>query len=265
MSASAIQTSAAPIRVLHVTDPHLFADPEGRLRGTVTLRTFEATLAHAAEADWRPDLIALTGDLIQDDSREAYTHFPPLLEPFGVPVLCLPGNHDVRSLMREMLADPPFHYCGTFHLGDWVITGIDSCLEGSAGGLIAGEELDRLERVVQGCEAAHALVCLHHPPLPVGSAWLDSVGLGNGEELLARLEALGTVRGALFGHVHQVVDTTAGGIRLIATPSTCRQFKPASDSFDVDDRPPAYRHIELHSDGRIGSELVWLNDATNHE
>jgi len=47
-------------------------------------------------------------------------------------------------------------------------------------------------------------------------------------------------------------------IKIIGTPATCRQFKPASDEFALDDNPPAYRRIELHVDGNVSTELVWL-------
>jgi Icc protein len=49
------------------------------------------------------------------------------------------------------------------------------------------------------------------------------------------------------------------GIRILATPSTCRQFKPGSEKFEVDDKPPAYRHIELGADGEVDTRLVWVD------
>ena len=91
------------------------------------------------------------------------------------------------------------------------------------------------------------------------SKWLDSVGLDNGEEFLSRAASSGRVRAALFGHVHQDYDADHDGIRLIATPSTCRQFLPLADEFAVDDKPPAYRCIELRPDGSIDHELVWVD------
>ena len=73
-----------------------------------------------------------------------------------------------------------------------------------------------------------------------------------------RLPRSADVRAAIFGHVHQPYDAMHDGIRVIATPSTCRQFLPNSDEFGMDDRPPAYRRIELHNDGEFTSELIWL-------
>jgi hypothetical protein len=33
---------------------------------------------------------------------------------------------------------------------------------------------------------------------------------------------------------------------------------PKSDRYAVDSRPPAYRRFELHPDGRIDSEVRWV-------
>jgi len=237
----------------------LFADTGENLRGTVTYSSLSSVLDHYHDNDWRADLIVVTGDLIQDDSAGAYEHFCQLLAGPQLPVYCVPGNHDIRALMREALAEPPFHYCESVEAGDWLITGIDSCVSGNAGGRLDAGELDRLDGEIAKSSAANVMVCLHHPPVQMGSRWLDSVGLENGEEFLERVCVSGKVRLAIFGHVHQPYDADHGGVRIIATPSTCRQFAQGSDDFAVDDTPPAYRRISLHTDGTFEHELVWLN------
>ena len=182
-----------------------------------------------------------------------------LLERFGLPVLCIPGNHDDRDAMQRKLSDPPFLYCGTLRLGNWEILGIDSCVAGQAGGRVSAAELERLSGLLAASTADHVCVCLHHPPVPVHSRWLDTVGLDDGEALLERLDSAGNVRLVLFGHVHQAVDVQPGGLPIVGTPSTCRQFLPGADQFAVDDKPPAYRRIELNDDGTIRSDLVWID------
>lgn len=254
-------SSNESLRVLHLTDPHLFADRDGELRGKNTYDTFNAVLDHVRRSGWAADVIACTGDIIQDDSAAAYDNFRKLLEPLGLPVHCVPGNHDVRALMQAALASPPFTYCAAVPLNHWLMVGIDSCVSGSAGGHVADAELDRLDAAIAASDAAHVVVCLHHPPADVGSKWLDTVGIDNGNEFLERINASGRVRLALFGHVHQVYDRQHGGVRVIGTPSTCRQFKPLSDEFAVDERAPAYRRITLHADGSFDHDLVWIDDA----
>jgi len=98
------------LRILHLTDPHLFADTAGDLRGTVTHSSLRAVLDHYHDSDWRADLIVVTGDLIHDDSRRAYDHFCEILGSIGAPVYCVPGNHDVfdKDYYDHLNARNPF-------------------------------------------------------------------------------------------------------------------------------------------------------------
>lgn len=252
------ENSSGPIRVLHVTDPHLFADAESSLRGTVTHETLAEVLAHYRQSGWKADLVAMTGDVIQDDTAAAYDRFIEHFAPLDLPVYCVPGNHDVRPFMRDALSRPPFFYCASVQLGDWLLTGIDSCLKDDAGGRVSDEELSRLGGILNETTAAHVAICLHHPPLQMGSKWLDQVGLKNGMDFLNVITRSGKVRAALFGHVHQAFDEQHETVKIIGTPSTCRQFKPRSDDFALDELPPAYRRVELFPDGEVESELIWV-------
>lgn len=233
----------------------------GSLRGTVTQASLRAVLEHYQNGDWRADIVMVTGDLIQDDSILAYEKFCELLSTLALPVYCVPGNHDVRESMRAALAKDPFHYCASVELNNWLLVGIDSCAAGRAGGLITQRELARLDKAIAKSTAPHVMVCLHHPPVTMGSAWLDTVGLDNGDEFLQRVSASGKVKLAIFGHVHQEYDSTLGALRILGTPSTCRQFEKGSDEFAVDNNPPAYRRINLHSDGDLSEELIWIENA----
>jgi Icc protein len=226
----------------------------------VTHSSLQKVLEHIRLSGWEADLVAMTGDLIQDDSLEAYQRFCELMQPLGLPVYCVPGNHDVREIMQGALSGPDFHYCESVIHGNWLIAGIDSCISDDAAGRIDGPEMDRLRRLLDDTAADHVMLCLHHPPLPVGSEWLDHVGLRNGDEFLRVIARTGKVRLAIFGHVHQEFEGMHDSIRIVGTPSTCRQFKVASDEFALDDNPPAYRQIELRPDGGVQTDLIWLSD-----
>ena len=67
--------------------------------------------------------------------------------------------------------------------------------------------------ILADTDAEHVLICLHHPPLPVGSKWLDQVGLKNGDEFLRIIGRPGNVRAAIFGHVHQEFEGAHDAIR----------------------------------------------------
>ena len=238
----------------------MFADKAGELRGTVSYASLARVLDHYRNGGWPADLVMATGDLIQDDSAEAYGHFRDLLTDLELPVACIPGNHDVRTLMRGALSDSPFSYCPNLRIGAWLFVSVDSCVDGKAGGHVNEDDLEQLRAVIAGSDAEHIAVFLHHPPVPMGSRWLDSVGLENAEALMNQLQADARVSLAVFGHVHQAYDARHGGVRLIGTPSTCTQFKPRSTLFATDDRPPAYRRLTFLPDGQIETELEWIDE-----
>ncbi len=246
------------MRVLQLTDPHLFAQVDATFRGRVTDESLSQVLQHHLQSGWPAQLVLVTGDIIQDDSRAAYEHFCRKLATLQLPVHCVPGNHDVAALMQEVLAMWSFTYCGVYEKAPWLIASIDSSEAGIAAGNVSAAELDRLDTLLQRTVADHILLALHHPPLPVGSHWLDQVGLLNSDEFLRIAAKSGKVRAVVFGHVHQEFTGSHASMRILGTPSTCRQFQVHSDEFAVDSKPPAYRRLTLHADGAIDTEVVWV-------
>jgi Icc protein len=250
---------AAP-RVLHLTDTHLFASPRRRLRGVTTERTLERVLERAQRHAWPPDCILLTGDLVHDGSLAGYERLRDRIAAFGVPAYCIAGNHDDPGRMRAVLGSPPLQCEGSAAVGEWRIVLLDTHVPGEDGGALSSETLARLDATLARRDAPHALVCLHHHPVAIGSAWLDALGVANRDALFAVVDRHPSVRALLWGHVHQAFDEEAGGLRLLATPSTCIQFKPHCVRFRYDSLPPACRWLTLHDDGRIGTEILWADE-----
>jgi 3',5'-cyclic-AMP phosphodiesterase len=247
------------LNLVQLTDQHLFTDPERALRGVPTLPALRATLA-AAKADLAAcDAILATGDLVQDDPG-GYTHFRSEFSALGKPVLCVPGNHDDVPAMRAALSAPPFQLGGLYDAGAWRTILLDSTVPGETGGTLDSHALEFLVDALETSRDRPSLVCLHHHPIRMQSRWLDTVGLSNAAEFTAVIRRYPQVRAVLFGHVHQAVDMEVDGVRMIATPSTCSQFKPRSDDFMVDDTPPAWRRLALHPDGTLQTSLHWLGD-----
>jgi Icc protein len=248
-----------PVRLLHVTDPHLFGDESRKLYGVATSDSFREVLAEAlAEGTQRPDAILVTGDIADDHGAATYGVFRRALRPFGLPVFCLPGNHDEPSLMTQLLNGGGFQYGGSSQFGAWTAIFVDTHLHARPEGRITAAELVRLESELRRSGESPVLVCLHHPPLPVGSAWLDGVGLRNADELLDLLGRYPRVRAVLGGHVHQEFESRHGGVVFLTTPSTCAQFTPRTERCVMDIKPPGYRWLELLPDGNVRTEVKWL-------
>lgn len=249
------------MRLLQFTDMHLPGAPDGRVRGVAPDATLAACLAHAHRHHPAVRALLLTGDLVQDDAA-AYPRLRTRFAGAGVPVHCLPGNHDEPAALRRALDGAPFTHDFATRYGPWLLAMLDTTMPGRAGGHLAEAALARLGTTLAHHADAHVLVCLHHHPVPHCSRWLDALMLDNAADLFAVLERHAGVRGLLWGHVHQDLDLRRGGWRLLATPSTCMQFAPGTDVFTIDDRPPAYRWLVLGADGGIDTGIEWVtNDA----
>jgi 3',5'-cyclic-AMP phosphodiesterase len=245
------------IRLLQFSDMHLVGDPAGRLRGVACLPALHAAMADAQRRCPNPDALLLTGDLVQDDPggyrwiRHSFGHSK-------VPVLCLAGNHDLPDQMNAALAEPPFIVGGATQIGHWLIVMMNSWLPNSAKGALGSEQLEELRQTLRANRNSHVLVCMHHHPIAMRSDWLDRVGLEDSDAFIRIVRENSNVRGVLWGHVHQSLDSFVHGARFMATPATCAQFLPESSDFALDNRPPGYRVLELKADGSIATEVCWL-------
>lgn len=243
------------LRILQITDTHLYSDVDGRLLGVNTFESFRSVIDAFLETAWQPDLILATGDLVHDASPHGYHRLAKLLDRFAVPVYCLPGNHDIPQTMREHLQGEYVSCPRVVDHKGWRLILLDSVVEGEVGGHLSAAELELLKRSLEE-NTRPALIGLHHQPVPVGSAWIDDMGLENARDLQELISGYPEVKGLLWGHVHQQFDDQRDGVRLMASPSTCVQFAPCSDEFSVGQQQPGFRLLALMPDGQILSEVM---------
>jgi len=249
---------ADAIRLLHLTDTHLLGDKQAKLRGVQPYATLQAVLADAERQFANVDATLLTGDLVHDDPqgydrvRDAFVHS-------RVPVYCVPGNHDIPEVMYATLNGAPFNISQISNINNWIILLLNTWIANTADGELGDDQLAEIDSLLAEHADKHALLCLHHHPIAMGSAWLDTVALRDADDFRACVAKHSNVRGVLWGHVHQAMDTVIDGVRYMSTPSTCSQFLPHSDSFAVDNKPPGYRTLELLPNGNIVTEVKWLS------
>jgi Icc protein len=246
------------LRLLQITDCHLFADPDGDMYGGNTRQSLMRVLDAASDDLESCHGVLATGDLAQDESEGAYRAFMDLMSPYRRPVLCIPGNHDQVELMRTHLDQEPFQYCGAARGGNWLIVMLSSQNPGRTSGVLTMAEAERLKELVKGNPHMHVLLCLHHQPVNIGSAWLDRLGLENADGFMDQVHSSSNVRGVVWGHVHQAFQSRVGRVHMLAAPSTCHQFVPGEDKFTMDSSRSGYRTLALHADGRIESRIHWV-------
>lgn len=244
--------------LLQLTDPHLFAEPDEQLLGVTTRRSFEAVLELALAHSPPADALVLTGDLVHDESREGYRALRRLLDRTGLPYYCIPGNHDSRPLMEELLGPAALGPVTVINLGDWNLVFLDSTQPGREGGRIGRARLAAL-RDALAARPSPAVIFLHQHPIPVQSAWMDRLSVEDGEELITLCDRHHQVKALVCGHIHQEFEQRIDGYRVLGTPSTCVQFEPRRSEFAIDAQAPGYRELTLLANGALETRVVRLD------
>lgn len=247
------------IAILQITDTHLFEGDDGCLLSVNTADSLHAVVGNLTDEAQTFDLMVATGDISQDHSEASYQRFADAITPLALPCYWLPGNHDFQPAMS--IVSPGVQIKAQRHvlLGEhWQMILLDSQVVGLPHGQLSPEQLRFLEEQLTAFPDRHSLILLHHHPVLVGSAWLDQHTLQSSDELWALLRKHNNVSALLCGHVHQELDVLVDGVRVLATPSTCVQFKPNSDDFSLDYRAPGWRSLYLHADGLLETHVSRL-------
>lgn len=241
--------------LLHITDNHLFADTHGGKFGVNSEASLRGVLK-AATRTRQPDVLIDTGDIAHDSESAVYAAFASIVQEYvDCPIVATPGNHDLSEPFGQAGFDDAIATRG------WRVTTVDTHVDGEVGGSVDGDQLRALAADLAH-EAAHTLVFGHHPAGPVGSEWIDAHGISNGDEFLATLGRMPTVKAYVSGHVHQAFEGEAHGVQLMSTPSTCWQFKARSSAFAVDSLGPGWRWLALRPDGVIETVVERLTSAS---
>src|SRR5690606_17143686 len=91
-----------PLRMIQISDIHLFADRERALLGVKTQQSFDAVVNEVrAKEQGKLDAIILSGDLSQDGTAASYQYFLQQLAPCKVPIYAFPGNHDTAATLKQ--------------------------------------------------------------------------------------------------------------------------------------------------------------------
>ncbi|KEY91054.1 3',5'-cyclic adenosine monophosphate phosphodiesterase [Candidatus Photodesmus blepharus] len=250
------------IKLLQITDTHLFARANGNLLSIKTLDSFRAVLDAIVENDIQFDIILATGDISQDHSAKSYQRFVDGVSVLKQPCLWLPGNHDDKlSMWSGVPSKRIFNLEHVLLSEHWQIIMLDSQVIGVPYGYLRRRQIELLDRKLSQYHNYHTLVLLHHHPLLVGSIWLDRHSLKDSKKFWKVIDKYDTVRVVLCGHVHQNMDQYFNNVRVLSTPSTCVQFKPNSNNFALDKLSPGWRELELHTDGSISTKVQRLGNG----
>ncbi len=240
--------------LIQISDCHFARDPQASYRGENADRNLARL--QVGIAAMAPDALVLTGDISEDGSRESYQRVAEQVRPWAPLRAWLPGNHDEKSAMAEVLAEPDFTAGPVLDWGGWRLVLLDSTLDDRGDGAVDDQRLAPLDAVSLSVSSDRpSLAFIHHQPMPVNAPWIDKYGMANAELLWKRL-ADTTVRAVGFGHVHQAFKAEKNGIVCLSAPSTVANSQAEMEKFTPDPTGPKARWYRLHADGRWQTGLI---------
>ncbi|MCP2324410.1 3',5'-cyclic AMP phosphodiesterase CpdA [Hamadaea flava] len=247
----------------HISDTHFDGGERARLRARRVMTWLRGMPL---------DAILVSGDIADHGTEAEYEEARSELVA-EVPVLLLPGNHDVRAAYRKVLGgngagDGVDQGAGgepinsVHRVGRVLFALCDSSIPGRDDGLLAPETLAWLREVLAGADRP-VFVGLHHPPIRLRHPLLDSIMLGEPDEFEELIRRSPGVVGVLAGHAHSAVASTFGGRPLLLAPGVVSTTRlpwatPGeltwANTVDRTDPPGVSFHV-LDDDGRLATHF----------
>jgi 3',5'-cyclic-AMP phosphodiesterase len=216
--------------IAQITDTHI--KPEGRLAyGVVdTAPSLARCIAAVEVCKPKPDVVLMTGDLVDAGQPEEYTRLRQLIAPLSMPAYLIPGNHDDRDVMRAAFPDhrylPAEGAFLQYVVEDWPVRliGIDTVVPRRGHGELCTERLAWLDQRLSEQPDRPTVVFMHHPPFATGIELMDTLSLREPEKFGATIARHPQVERVVCGHVHRSIQIRFYGTVASIAPSSAHQL-----------------------------------------
>ena len=224
------------MRILHLTDTHLFADPAARHYDRIdTAAALERVLERLADiaADRPVDLVLHTGDASEDASEDSYRRLHAMLDPvaaaFGAELLVVMGNHD-SSAAYAAVAGPgdhggPWQDRARMLANAWRAVVLDSSVPGAGYGRLDAAQLAWLREVLAESSEHGTVLAIHHPPLTAATPLLRALDLQDRDALADAIEGT-DVRLICSGHYHHPMTGALAAVPVHVAPGVTNVMDP---------------------------------------
>ena len=253
--------------IAQISDPHIVL-PGTLLYGRVDTAEFlERAVAELNRLDPPPDIVVITGDLVDKGDSAEYARLRSLLAALAMPVFVIPGNHDSREALRAGFGGdgylPPDGFL-QYVVEDYPVrlVALDTLIPGEGGGELCAERLAWLERTLAAAPDRPTAVMMHHPPFPTGIERMDRAGLRDSDAFAAVIRRHPQVERILCGHLHRAIERRFAGTVAGTAPSTAHQIRldirpgaPLRFMFE----PPGYQ-LHLWCDGGLVSHTASIGE-----
>lgn len=231
--------------IAQITDPHIKLPGKLAYQRVDTAAMLQDCVAAVLALKQPPDLVVLTGDLVDLGSPAEYAHLKSILAPLRQRIIAVPGNHDERDAMRAAFADGAYLPASGFLQfsidGEYPvrIVGVDTVVAGQGGGELCAQRLQWLDDTLSEAPTQPTLVMMHHPPFDTGIGHMDAIGLTGQRAFADIMTRHPQVALIICGHLHRPITSMVGGRIAMCCPSPAHQV-----ALDIDPQAPSRFRME---------------------
>lgn len=221
------------VLLAQLSDPHITAPGTQLYNRVDTARHLREAVATLMALNPLPDVVVLTGDLVDRGSASEYSHLRELLQPISearIPLYVVPGNHDHRENLQAAFAEqtwmPQAPDFIQYVVEDFPVRliALDSWVAKKPYGELCDARLEWLARALVQGKGKPTIVMLHHPPFRTFIEGMDGMGLKKPERLAAIVKRHPEIERVLCGHLHRSIQVRFAGTVAQTAPSTAHQL-----------------------------------------
>ncbi len=244
--------------IAQISDFHL--KPEGVLAYDVadTAGPLKRAVEQINRLNPMPDLVLLTGDLVDEGAPESYDLLRQLLMPLKPPFVIVPGNHDRKESLQRTFPEHDYLRAGIeengekyicFALEDFPlrVIGLDTVTPGEHGGGFGPKRRAWLQRTLLAQPEAPTLLFMHHPPFASAIGHMDKEEFEGWREFQAVVADHPQVERVLCGHLHRAIFRRFGGTIANTCPAIgmqlCLDLREEAPSTFIMEPPAIMLHL----------------------
>ena len=215
--------------LIQITDTHILPPGEILYDEVDTTLHLAETVQQINRMRPLPDVVMITGDLVEHGDTAAYKHFLELIKPLKMPSYVLAGNHDNPQVMTEVFtgtsyfptSDSTFQYA----VEDlpFRILALNSRSDGTELPEFDEHRLSWLKREL-GQSDKPTLIALHHPPMITGIELIDMGGSEWFQGIKSAVAEANHVKLVICGHCHTDMCGRMGPVPVYMAPATAHQL-----------------------------------------
>lgn len=259
-------------KIIQITDTHLTPNGAAMANNQKVdpYVKLDNIFLDVAKMPVKPDLIAITGDLIHEGTAEDYDRLYQIIDHYhemlNIPIQVVLGNHDRTAEFFEgyLKQIPREKYYYLLETEETNLYFLDSKFYNYEQGYIGQEQLDWLQDNLRN-NSKQSVIFLHHPIDGPAMHHMRYSILQESEQLMRTIKN-SPVKAVFSGHIHFETSFVKDGILLHSTDSSAYHI-------DCDDEhrhliyDATYYDIITITDGEIGTETRCLyegQDIINH-